>query len=236
MLDAGRRALAGLVLMLSLCGGARGLEAAPAGLVHFDMPRQPLQAALTQFHDLTGQSLLYDDAIADERMAGPLQGELTPEAALHSLLAGTGIVARYTSQAAFMLIRPPAAQEAPAAPPQPQAPDGATLAAAAEAGKRGYYGRLQAQVAAALCGDPATIPGGYRLALNVWVGDDGAIARVLLHPTGNARRDLLIRARLTGLALEAAPPAGVAQPITLVILPRQPAQTGDCAIGAPGTA
>jgi hypothetical protein len=50
----------------------------------------------------------------------------------------------------------------------------------------------------------------------------------VLHATGNERRDARIAARLTGLALESAPPEGLAQPIALLILPRQPAQTGDC--------
>lgn len=231
---AGSQLAAGLMAVAVLLGGMpaaradapRTAVADPAAPMHFDIPRLPLAAALSRFHAQTGQSLLYDDAIADGRMAGPLQGEHTPEAALRELLAGSGIVVRYTSQAAFMLMRP----EAPTAGTSPVAPTADTRTAiAATAARRAYYAQLQARVTAALCGDPVTMPGSYRLALNLWI-DAGApvVERVMLHATGNERRDARIAARLTGLALESAPPEGLAQPIALLILPRQPAQTGDC--------
>jgi hypothetical protein len=200
----------------------------PAAPMRFDIPRLPLAVALSRFHAQTGQSLLYDDAIAEGRMAGPLQGERTPEAALRELLAGSGIVVRYTSQAAFMLMRPEA-PDAGSAPAAAATGTASASASAATAARRGYYTELQARVTAALCGDPATMPGSYRLALNLWIDAEAPVVeRVLLHPTGNERRDARIAARLTGLALASAPPAGLAQPIALLILPRQPAQTGDC--------
>ncbi len=231
---AGSQLAAGLMAVAVLLGGMpaaradapRTTAADPVAPMRFDIPRLPLAAALSRFHAQTGQSLLYDDAIAEGRMAGPLQGERTPEAALRELLAGSGIVVRYTSQAAFMLMRPeaPDAGSAPAA-----AATGTASASAATAARRGYYTELQARVTAALCGDPATMPGSYRLALNLWIDAEAPVVeRVLLHPTGNERRDARIAARLTGLALASAPPAGLAQPIALLILPRQPAQTGDC--------
>lgn len=231
---AGSQLAAGLMAVAVLLGGMpaaradapRTIAADPAAPMRFDIPRLPLAAALSRFHAQTGQSLLYDDAIAEGRLAGPLQGERTPEAALRELLAGSGIVVRYTSQAAFMLMRPeaPDAGSAPAA-----AATGTASASAATAARRGYYTELQARVTAALCGDPATMPGSYRLALNLWIDAEAPVVeRVLLHPTGNERRDARIAARLTGLALASAPPAGLAQPIALLILPRQPAQTGDC--------
>ncbi|MCR6477777.1 STN domain-containing protein [Variovorax sp. ZS18.2.2] len=230
---AGRYLLAGLMAMLGVCSVARGTGVQPAaieteapavfaGRIRFDIPRQPLQSALARFHGLTGQSLLYDELIAEGRMAGPLQGEYTPEAALHRLLEGSGIVARYTSQAAFMLVREAAPEGAGSVPPaqDPEAP--------ARAARQDYYGRLQARLVAVLCGDPKTIPGSYRLALNIWVGADNTVSRMLLHPTGDVARDARIRALLTGLALPAEPPVGLAQPVTLLVLPRQPKQTGDC--------
>lgn len=231
---AGSQLAAGLMVVAVLLSGMpaaradapRTTAADPAAPMRFDIPRLPLAAALSRFHAQTGQSLLYDDAIAEGRMAGPLQGERTPEAALRELLAGSGIVVRYTSQAAFMLMRPeaPDAGSAPAA-----AATGTASASAATAARRDYYTELQARVTAALCGDPATMPGSYRLALNLWIDAEAPVVeRVLLHPTGNERRDARIAARLTGLALASAPPAGLAQPIALLILPRQPAQTGDC--------
>ncbi len=196
-------------------------QTAPAGLVRFDLRRQPLQAALEQFHKLTGQSLLYDSAIVKGRMSSPVRDLCTPEAALHRLLEGTGLIARYTSETAFVLVLQPRAASQPKAhsrmPP-----------AAMSARRRVYFSQVQAQVEAALCGNAATIPGTYRLALSIWIGADSLIGRVALNPTGSRRRDDLIRAALTGLPLAGLPPAEVAQPITLLVLPRPPAQTGDC--------
>jgi len=193
----------------------------------FAIPRMALRAALDHYHAVTGLSLLYDDALAQGRLAGPLHGDYTAEAALHGLLAGTGVAARYTSDQAFMLV-----PEAPAGQAHARARRAAPAALDA-ARRQVYYARLQAGVVAALCGDPDTIPGGYRLALKVWI-EAGAVAGLALHPTGDAARDERIRRRLQGLALAALPPAEVAQPVTLLILPRAPAQSGDCAGAAAG--
>jgi hypothetical protein len=229
---AGVRALAGIMIaLLGQCSVAQeagsSLPQGPAhGLIHFDLPRQPLQTALDQYHALTGQSLLYDGAVAEGQTAGPVQGDLTAADALNSLLAGTDVVARYTSGDAFMLIR-----QAPAdALQESESAESASRSAADD--KRHYYALLQAQVVAVLCGDAATVPGAYRLALNIWVGAGRAIDRVVLHPTGDKRRDARVHKALDGLVLQDMPPAAVVQPITLVILPRPPAQTGDCAAPA----
>lgn len=229
----GSQLAAGLTAVAFFFGAmaaARAAVADPTAPMRFDIPRVPLAVALSRFHVLTGQSLLYDDAIAEGRMGGPLQGEHTPGAALRELLVGSGIVVHYTSQAAFILIRPeaPPTTSYEFAAAEAEAETGAAKAAALAA-RRGYYEELQARVAAALCGDPATMPGSYRLALNIWLDEKTPrVERVALHSTGNERRDARIAARLTGLALESAPPEDLAQPITLLILPRQPVQTGDC--------
>jgi hypothetical protein len=230
---AGVRTLAGIVIaLLGQCCVAQeagsSLPHGPAhGLIHFDLPRQSLQTALDQYHALTGQSLLYDGAVAEGQTAGPVQGDLTAADALNSLLAGTDVVARYTSGDAFMLIRQTPADAA-------QGPESETESASRSAAddKRHYYALLQARVVAALCGDAATVPGSYRLALNIWIGAGRVIDRVVLHPTGDKRRDARIHQVLGGLVLQDMPPAAVVQPITLVILPRPPAQTGDCAAPA----
>lgn len=215
--------------MLCLCIGGAGDAAAaqsmrdgddrPAPqprLIRFDIPRQTLQAALAQYNRLSRQSLLYDHAITEGKMAGPLQGEFTPEAALQSLLAGTGVVIRPTSQSAFMLLGPSAnAEQSDLDAGQPVAESQSQATA-----RQGYYARLQAQIMARLCADPQTIPGRYRLAASFWVGPDRIINRVLLHSTGDAARDKRIDALLTGMEVQGIPPIGLIQPITMVVLPR----------------
>lgn len=189
----------------------------------FAVPRMPLRAALEQYHVITGLSLLYDDAIAHGHMAGPLQGTYAARDALRLLLAGTGLQVQYTSPRAFMLIAPRSSSSSQAG----RRRDGGALVATRT---RVYYARVQSSVLAALCHDPHTRPGPYRLAMNVWV-NEGRIAGLALHETGDARRDARIRSGLLGLPVPGLPPADVTQPITLLVLPRPPAHTGDCETG-----
>jgi len=218
--SAGPFLLAGWALSLLLCGAAPAAAAPPPGpLLRFDIERQPLGQALEQYFHTTGQSLLYDDAITAGRQAGPLQGAFTAEAALRALLADTGIVARQTAPGAFMLLE--AAAGGPRASKGPSPGDRPEAAPA-------YYAALQASVGRALCGDPLTALGDYRLAARVWIGAEGAVRRVLLHSTGDAVRDRRVETRLLGIRLLEPLPSGVTQPLTLLVLPRASGQSGDC--------
>jgi len=190
----------------------------------FDIDRLPLRQALEAFLRTAGQSLLYDDAITAGKEGGPLRGELTPEAALRALLAGTGLIAKRTAPSAWMLLDERSASGS--AGEAPDLSDGLGLTTDA----RAYYGALQSVIGRALCGDPLTTPGGYRMALRIWVGPDNVIERVLLHPTGDAARDQRVLSRLKGLRISVPLPPGIDSPVTLVILPRMPAQSGDCAL------
>lgn len=229
-----RRVLAVVIAMASVCGMARGAStvpvaapASPAGMLRFDIAAQPLAEALTVFHRLTGASLLYDASTASGLSAAAVQGEMTPAVALQRLLEGTGVVARPTSATGFLLAREPVEASAPLS--APAAAPGDAAQAAPDPALLHYRGRLQARILSALCADPLTVPGTYRLAMNVWTGTDGRIVRLHLHPTGEAARDARIASRLTGLALRDAAPAQGTQPVSLLVLPRPPSQTGDCA-------
>lgn len=235
-----RRVLVVLTVAASMCGIAQGASTAPrpsaaaqASTVslHFDLAAQPLADALTAFHRLTGASLLYEARTASGLRANAVQGELAPAVALHRLLEGTGVVAHPTSATAFLLTREPAEPLADTGPaPRPELSNAARASTPQQdADFARYRGRLQARIVAALCAHPQTVPGSYRLALNAWIDGDGRIARVLIHPTGLASRDARIEAALAGLDLHDAVPARMAQPVSLLVLPRPPSQTGDCA-------
>ncbi|THF58671.1 STN domain-containing protein [Pseudothauera rhizosphaerae] len=227
----GRCLLAGWAPLMLACGSmmaadaVSGGEPADARPLVFNIERLPLRLALEQYLDTTGLSLLYDNAITTGRQAGPLRGVFTPDAALRTLLAGTGIVARQTAPGAFMLLDAGSMSAAARS-----AEDFAQRGRMAPTPAIAYFAVLQETIGQALCGDPLTAPGGYRLAARVWVGPDGAIQRILLHPTGDAVRDRRIEARLRGLRIPVRAPAGVSQPITLLILPRPPAHSGDCGL------
>ncbi len=193
----------------------------------FDIDRMPLRQALEGFFRTTGHSLLYDDALTSGKQTGPLKGEFTPEAALRTLLSGTGLVARRTAPSAWVLFDT-ASPRADDAENASSPPDNRQSSGPASASTR-YYAALQSAVSSALCADPVTTPGPYRMALRLWIGSDNVIQKVLLHPTGDAVRDQHVQMRLKGLRLPVTMPAGVISPVTLVVLPRDPAESGDCA-------
>lgn len=194
------------------------------GRMPFDIGPQPLSAAVRAFSDVTGQALLVDERLLVGRVSPGARGEFTAEDALRRLLAGTGLRERYTSDKAFTLM--PAGDARTAA----LATAAATARAedAADAIVAGYGAALQAAVESALCRSPATKPGAYRLALQVWVSGAGELQRLrLLGSTGLAERDEAIQAALSGLRVDA-PPAGLAQPLTLLLLPADASRPAHC--------
>lgn len=184
------------------------------GLVSFDIGPQPLSSAVRAFSDVTGQALLVDERLLAGRMSPGARGEFTPEDALRRLLAGTGLRERYTSDKAFTLMPSADANRdvTGVASTMPSADNADTVVAS-------YGAALQMAVEAALCRTPLTRPGEYRLALQVWVDSSGELHRLrLLGSTGRAERDNAVESALSGLRVDP-PPPGLAQPLTLLLLP-----------------
>lgn len=193
------------------------------GRLRFDIGPQPLSTAVRAFSDVTGQALLVDERLLVGRVSPGARGEFTAEDALRRLLAGTGLRERYASDKAFtlMLSGEGAAAEATAAPAM-------VAGESANAVTTGYGAALQAAVEAALCASERTRPGAYRLALQVWVAPSGELHRVrLLGSTGEIERDQAVEAALGGLRVDA-PPAGLAQPLTLLLLPADASRPARC--------
>lgn len=194
----------------------QGDKAGQAGLVSFDIPAQPLNAALTAYGAATGLQMLYNSALADGRRSEGVTGTLTPDAALRALLAGSGLVGHRTDIDAITI-----------APASPQRAAGATPAVVPDAR---FLGALQAGILEALCRRGETRPGSYRLALQLWISPDGAIRRaVLLGSTGSAGRDAALAGALQDLAIGMAPPAGMPQPVTMTIVPKALREGQECA-------
>lgn len=181
--------------------------------VAFDIPAQPLDAALDAYASSTGQSVLYDSHLTEGRTSKPLHGAYTPLAALDAMLEGSGLKVRYTSARALVLVRDAA--------PSPAPVDAASL--------QRYRGLLQSRVGDAFCADPLLAAGDRRIALRVWIAPRGAIERAdLLDTTGDDDVDAAVIAALEGLSLGEALPAGAAQPFTLLIMPRSSGQSWRC--------
>jgi hypothetical protein len=195
-------------------------------LLRFDIERQPLSTAVKAFSEVTGQSLLVDERLLLGRVSPGVRGEFTADDALRRLLAGSGLRERYASDKAFTL------EPIDARPDQRVAvADDGDAMSRAEAMTEAYAASLQAALEQRLCRAPGAHPGGYRLALQVWIDDAGMVGRVrLLGSTGQQERDGAIRQALDGLHVEM-PPAGVEQPLTLLLLPASQSRPARCAAG-----
>jgi hypothetical protein len=78
--------------------------------VSFDIPGQILADALYAYSAATGIEILVPQQMIAQLRSAAIVGMFTPEDALHSLLAGTGLAPRYTGANAFTLV--PAASAA----------------------------------------------------------------------------------------------------------------------------
>lgn len=190
---------------------------AESGAITFDIPAQPLVTALEHFGAVSGFQILLADAGTASVRTSAIKGRFSARDALTQMVAGAGFVVRFTSERSAILI-----------------PDGpgtiASLRTAQPLALQRHEAALQLDVMQAMCSDSITRPGNYRAALDLWVGSTGQIDRVeLLASTGDSVRDERIRQRLISLQ-SSAPPAGTAQPTTLLIMPL-PSQFGaECSV------
>lgn len=210
---------------VAVSGPYQGATAQADDTIAFDIPAQPLLTALRSYSELTGQAVLVDDALAAGRRASVIHGRYDKIEALQKLLAGTGLVASYSSDQAFTLkLAEPGATVARTVRETPESLGVEENQAVLEH----YAGKIQQPIEAALCQSAQTRPGPYRLALQIWIAPSGRIEKThWLSPNGSQRGEEVRRA-LNGLALEP-PPAGMPQPITLLLLPRHAADVPDCA-------
>ncbi|UXH77422.1 secretin and TonB N-terminal domain-containing protein [Roseateles amylovorans] len=183
---------------------------------YFDIPGQPLASALERYAVVTDQTVLFSDDLVALRRSSAVEGRYTAREALDLLLTGTSLRAERVgagAKASFVL-RPLLDDAAPTP---------------AEALDRRYDGLVQHRIWKALCATAQTAPGGYRAVLRLEIDAAGRLSQPrLLTTTGSPRRDEAIVAALQGLQVEAAPPAGLQQPLTLVLLPRPAGQPSGC--------
>lgn len=189
-----------------------GMAAGTAvGVYQFDIGAQPLSTAVKAFSDTTGQSLLVDERLLVGKVSPGVRGEFTTEDALRRLLAGTGLRERYASDKAFTL-EPFGSSTTPGSNEN-------DAQGASDDTWEVYGASLQASLERELCRVPNAKPGTYRLALQVWIDEEGRVNRVrLLGTTGWQTRDATISGALEGVHVEP-PPAGMGQPMTLLLLP-----------------
>ncbi|WP_422086123.1 STN domain-containing protein [Variovorax sp.] len=189
----------------------------------FDIPAQPLAAALQAFAQVTGQSVFFDGQLAAGLESAAVHGDLAPRDALQRLLVGTRLAARYADETTFTLVENEA-------PPQPAPPLPATPADAAATPDERNARIVQQAVERTLCRWPRAQPGGYRALVQLWVGPAGHVRRTrMLTSTGVAQRDAALEAAMNSLVLT--PPADGAtdEPLTILLLPSTGISTDICA-------
>ena len=167
---------------------------------------------------ITGKSVLFPSKLSTGRNASALIGQYDADEALEILLQGSGLTADHVHEAGletFVLkIAPPqdAAGSLAASPGQEAA---ARLADS-------YDALVQTRVWEAFCSHARTAPGSYRALLRLRVDADGRVRQPrLLSTTGDTRRDAMLIETLAQLIVGEAPPAGLVQPLTILLLPQQ---------------
>lgn len=187
----------------------------------FALPAQALGDSLEAIGRMAGVAVLADERYA-RQPAPALSGRLTVMEALHRLLGGSDLRIRHTDGEAVVIYAPTVDARA-----RGTANAGAPVAAGDIPGARaggadfsGYIGRVQKALLRTLCGSAATRPGGYRLALQLRLGDSGKVARMrLLDTTGSDRVDAAVTRAIQGMDVGAPPPAGMPQPMSVLLLP-----------------
>jgi Secretin and TonB N terminus short domain/TonB C terminal len=201
------------LLLLGL-GAVFHASTAPAQESHFvfNIPAQALDTALEAYGGVSGRDVLYHSNLAIGRRSNAVLGQLPPDTALAILLEGTGLSARYESSGSYVLQATPSAADPPLPP---------------NVGR--YYARIQTALRTALCVDNQVRPGTYRVAVRLWIDTEGSVLRhERLSSAGEPGLNDAIDRKLRNLRIGAPPPTGLAQPLTIVILPQGDGATVGC--------
>lgn len=219
-------ALAVCMLLVGL--PMRGVHAqAPRGHhpgvpAHFNLPAQPLAKALQDFARITELIVLAPAPLLEGRTSAPVQGDFLPRDALERVLLGTGLKAEFTQPDEAIIVAQPATAEASGSGTDPTpSSDESPIDGVGNSDQRlAYAGLVQARLIDALCAQPAAVPGRYRLVAQLRIDDRGAVVAVnMVASSGLAVRDAAILRVLRSLKLDEAPPAGLPQPVTILLRP-----------------
>lgn len=224
-----------LVAVVVLAGGAM-VSAIAAGddprqyvPIKFQIPGQPLAAALQAYSKITGMQLLYESGAAGDRLSVAVDGEYTRDAALRLLLANTDLVIRYTRSNSITLVPASADPDAP-----PEAVFGGqvdltldTLVVRRQRPSsdpsqlRAYSGIIQSDIQHALRKEAKTRSGAYSAGIKLWIDNPRTVRKTeLFRSSGDQERDETIARVLDGLQVSQAPPANTPQPVMVMITVR----------------
>jgi hypothetical protein len=194
--------------------------------MHFELSSEPLRQALLVFGRQAGLVVLAPSELLEGRKSTPIDGDYSPREALQRLLAGTGLQASFSGEDDVLIVPQPAMSPSPqpassslpleAGPIPTSAIDGLQDRDAS----RAYVASVQAKLTQALCASEQTRPGNYRLIAQLRIGDGGTVvASDVVVSTGVAARDAAIEQTIRSLVFDSAPPAGLPEPVTILLRP-----------------
>lgn len=180
--------------------------AAAMSLPVFDIPSQPLAAALNQYGALADQPAVFVSSMVAGRTSTAVYGRYTPEVALRLLLQGTGLsFEKLTSRfgTTFMLKQD--------GPPTPR------VSLSTFYSLRNYPGMIQARIQEALCATPMVMPGSIDAVFRFQIDGEGRLHdAVLIDSTGSVHRDAALLDAVRQVRMGVPPPAAVLeQPLTM---------------------
>lgn len=176
----------------------------------FDIPSQPLVSALNAYGAVTQVEVFYDGALAVGHRSTAVVGMFVPREALHRLLEGTDFIAEAIEPGTVTV----------------RMPDTASIErlAAVRSGTASfepYLALIQSTLRDALCRDALTRADANDLLVRFWIAPSGIVERTeLLTSTGVGIRDSAYADALRNLDIGQPSPAGMPQPVTIMILPR----------------
>jgi TonB C terminal len=196
-------------------------------LLRFQIPAQPLAAALQAYGQRTGVQVLYESHSAAGRQSTVVEGEFTPEAALNRLLTGTDLVVRYAKPDAITIALPASrSADEPPADPLVRADLSIGELRVRASGQRNdaaplqeYNASVQADIESALQRNARTRSGNYQAQLDLWINASRTIQKAtLLQSTGDGDKDAAVIAALNGLTISRAAPPNTPQPVRIAII------------------
>jgi hypothetical protein len=214
--------LCGFVFSFAPLGLANEQNGVSNELVEFDIPEQPLAAALERFMSLSNVTIVVDSALIGARRSSAVRGALSPDGALQTLLEGTGLDSLHIGQGAYTLVPLPQGTDAQLRLPR----------------FMDYASAVQRAVMGALCRTDDTRPIRYRTVIRLWLYPNGkARLAELAISTGSPGRDTAITGVLGRVEVGLPVPRNLPQPIKLAIAPRggdDAACSSDRALAGPG--
>lgn len=197
--------------------------------ISFDIPVQPLSAALQRYGSVTQLSVLAPSDLLRGRTSSALQGEYSPQEAIVLLLQDTGLQARFPGGDAVTVFAPDRQEGSMQARPDAASMSIDAIDGVASRLHAGYVAQIQRRVIGGLCARPLMRPGSYRMVLRFQVSAVGKV-EALRHAGGSglARRDDAILETIEQMRFDP-PPPDMPQPVTLLIRQDQPGVSNACA-------